>query len=81
MVNTSFAGFDDTIKLQTIQGLDLAIQRIEETASNITGVFRERIGGIEQRDAVSNIQVGVTQSSYVTKQYYQKMDLITRNYD
>jgi hypothetical protein len=25
--------------------------------------------------------VGVTQSSYVTKQYYQKMDLITRNYD
>lgn len=78
VVNTSFNGFDDTIKLQTIQAIDLAIQRVEETTSTITGVFREKLGGIEQRDAVSNIQVGVTQSSYITKQYYQIMDLLTR---
>lgn len=78
VVNTSFNGFDDTIKLQTIQAIDLAIQRVEETCSTITGVFREKLGGIEQRDAVTNIQVGVTQSSYITKQYYQIMDLLTR---
>lgn len=77
-MNTTFGGFDDTIKLDTIQALDLAITRVEETCSTITGVFREKLGGIEQRDAVTNIQVGVTQSSYITKQYYQMMDLMTR---
>lgn len=77
-MNTTFGGFDDTIKLQTIQAIDLAIQRVEETTSTITGVFREKLGGIEQRDAVTNVQIGVRQSSYITKQYYQVMDLITR---
>jgi len=78
VINTSFAGFDDTLKLNTIQAFDLAIQRLEEQVSTITGVFREKLGGIEQRDAVSNIQVGVRQSSFITKQYYQIMDLMTR---
>jgi len=77
-LNTTFGGFDDTIKLNTIQAIDLAIQRVEETCSTITGVFREKLGGIEQRDAVSNVQVGVRQSTYITKQYYQLMDLMTR---
>lgn len=77
-MNTTFGGFDDTIKLATVQAIDLAIQRIEDTTSTITGVFREKLGGIEQRDAVSNVQVGVRQSSYITKQYYQIMDLMTR---
>lgn len=77
-MNTTFGGFDDTLKLQTIQAIDLAIQRIEETTSTITGVFKEKLGGIEQKDAVSNVQVGVRQSSYITKQYYQLMDLMTR---
>lgn len=78
MINTAFNGFDDTLKLNTIQAFDLAIQRIEEQVSTITGVFREKLGGVEQRDAVSNVQVGVRQSSFITKQYYQIMDLMTR---
>jgi hypothetical protein len=78
MVNTTFGGYDDTIKLEAIQAIDLAIQRIEEQCSMITGVFRERLGGIEQKDAVANVQTGVRQSTYITKQYYQVMDLVTR---
>lgn len=77
-LNTSFNGFDDTIKVTTIQAIDLAIERIEDTCSSITGVFKEKIGGVEQRDAVSNVQVGIRQSTYVTKQYYQIMDLVSR---
>lgn len=77
-MNTTFGGYDDTIKLQTIQAIDLAIQRVEETTSTITGVFREKLGGIEQKDAVTNVQVGVRQSTYITKQYYHVMDLLTR---
>jgi hypothetical protein len=37
----------------------LSLQLIEETVSSITGVFRERLGGIEQRDAVHNVEVGM----------------------
>lgn len=77
-MNTTFGGFDDAIKLDTIQAIDLAIQRIEETCSTITGVFREKLGGIEQKDAVTNVQVGIKNSSYITKQFYQIMDLMTK---
>ena len=78
MANTTFGGYDDSLKLQTIQAIDLAIERNEETCSMITGVFKEKLGGIEQKDAVTNVQVGVRQSTYITKQYYQIMDLLTR---
>lgn len=75
--NTSFAGFDDTIKVQTIQAIELAIERTENTCSSITGVFRERLNGIQQHDAVSNVKVGIKNSFTVTKQYYQQMDILT----
>ena len=77
-MNTTFGGYDDTLKLNTIQALEAAIQSVEETCSTITGVFREKLGGIEQRDAVTNVQMGVRQSTYITKQYYHIMDIMTR---
>lgn len=75
--NTFVAGFDDTIKAPTIQAIELAIERTENTCSSITGVFRERLNRIEQHDAVSNVKVGIKNSFTVTKQYYQQMDLLT----
>lgn len=77
-MNTTFGGYDDTVKLNAIQAIELAIQRVEETCSTITGVFKEKLGGIEQKDAVTNVKVGVQQSFFITKQYYQVMDLMTR---
>ena len=76
-LNTIFNGYDDSIKGQTIQAFQMAIQSIEDTCSSITGVFRERLNGIEQRDAVTNIKQGVNNSFIVTKQYFVQMDLIT----
>lgn len=76
-LNTIFNGFDDTAKLQAVQAIQLAIESVENTASSITGVFRERLNGIQQRDAVSNIQAGANNSFIITKQYYHQMDLIT----
>lgn len=76
-MNTIFNGYDDTIPVQAIQAIQLAIQQVEETASSITGVFRERLNGIEQRDAVSNIKQGAQNSFTITKPYYQQMDLVT----
>lgn len=72
--NTSFAGYSDTVKATTMQAFDIVLQRIEEQASSITGVFRERLNGIQQRDAVSNIQAGARNSYIITKGFYQQMD-------
>ena len=75
--NTTFAGFDDTVKAQTIQGIQISIESIESTCSSITGVFRERLNGIQQHDAVTNVKVGVQNSFIITKQYYHQMDMVT----
>ena len=83
IVNTTFGGFDDTIKAQMIQAFDIVLQSIEQQASSITGVFAEKLGGIQQRDAVSNVKVGIKQSTLLTKQYFSAMDLLYKeiNYD
>ena len=75
--NTSFAGFDDAVRIQTIQAFDLVLLRIEEQTSSITGVFRERLNGIQQRDAVSNVEAGARNSYTITKPFYQQMDTLT----
>lgn len=75
-LNTIFNGYDNTVKTQAVDAIQVAIEAIEKTASDITGVFRERLGGIQQRDAVSNIQQGVNNSFIITKQIYHQMDLI-----
>lgn len=75
--NQIYNGFDDTLKAQAVQAIELAIQSVEQTTSSITGVFRERLNGIETHDAVTNIKQGVTNSYIVTKHYFQQMDLIT----
>lgn len=75
--NTMFGGFDDTVQGNAIQAIQLAIQQTEEICSSVTGIFRERLGGIEQRDAVTNVEVGIKQSGIITKQYYKMMDSVT----
>ena len=75
-LNTIFNGYDNTVKTQAVQAIQLAIDAIEQTTSSITGVFRERLNGIEQRDAVTNVKIGQNNSFIITKQYYHQMDLI-----
>lgn len=75
-INTIFNGYDDTVRVQAIQAIQLAIEQIESVASSITGVFRERLNGIEAKDAVTNIKIGQNNSFIITKQYYHQMDLI-----
>lgn len=74
--NTIYNGYDDTIKVQAIQAIQLAIQSVEDTTSSITGVFRERLNGIQQRDAVTNVQTSVNNSFIVTKSFTQQVDTI-----
>ena len=83
IVNTTFNGYDDTVKVHAIQAIQVAIESIEQQVSSITGVFPEKLGGIQQRDAVSNVKVGLRYSTLLTKQYFSAMDLMLKevNYD
>jgi hypothetical protein len=83
IINTTFNGFDDTVKVQAIQAIQVAIDGIEQQVSSITGVFPEKLGGIQERDAVSNVKVGLRYSTLLTKQYFSAMDLMLKevNYD
>lgn len=76
-INTIFNGYDDTVRVQAIQAIQLAIESVEETCSSITGVFRERLNGIEARDAVTNVKIGQTNSFTISKQWYAQMDTLT----
>ena len=78
LINTTFNGYDDTIKAQAIQAIQIAIDSIEQQASSISGVFAQKLGQIQEREAVSNVNVGVHQSSLITKQYVHAMDLVQR---
>lgn len=75
--NTMFSGYDDTLAASAIQAIQMAIDSVEATTSSITGVFRERLNGIQEKDAVTNIQQGVNNSFIITKPIYQQMDLVT----
>lgn len=83
MMNTIFNGFDDTIKAQSIQAIVLAMQTIEQQVSKVTGVLPEAMAQYEQRDAVSNVQLGVKTTMLLTKQFFQAMDIVYKeaNYD
>jgi len=78
LINTTFNGYDDTIKAQAIQAIQLAIDSIEQQASAISGVFQQKLGQIQEREAASNVKVGIHQSTLLTKQYFHAMDLMQR---
>lgn len=78
LINTTFNGYDDTLKAQAIQAIQIAIDSVEAQASSISGVFPQKLGQIQEREAASNVKVGVRQSTLVTKQYFHAMDLLQR---
>lgn len=77
--NTSNQTFDHSLRLNAIQAIQLVIAQIEETCSSVTGMFRERLNGITQHDAVSNVKVGVNNSFIITKHFYDQMDSALNN--
>lgn len=75
-LNTIYNGFDDTIRAESIQAISIAMQSIQVQVSMVTGVLPEALAQYEQRDAVSNVQLGVKTSMLLTKQLFKAMDTI-----
>lgn len=82
-LNTIFNGFDDTLRAESIQAIQLAKQAIQHQVSMITGVLPEAMAQYEQRDAVSNVQLGIKTTMLMTKQLFNAMDEVYKemNYD
>lgn len=82
-LNTIFNGFDDTLRAESIQAINLVMQTIQQQVSMVTGVLPEALAQYEQRDAVSNVQLGVKTSMLLTKQIFKAMDTVYKeaNYD
>lgn len=79
VVNTAFTGYDDTVKANIIQAFELIAQSLERQCSSITGMYQQRLDGIQQYDAVRNVQAGARNSYIVTKWIYQQMDSLDRD--
>ena len=83
MMNTIFNGFDDTVKAQSIQAINIAMQSIQQQVSMVTGVLPEALAQYETHDAVSNVKVGIQTTMLLTKQIFKAMDSVYKeiNYD
>lgn len=82
-LNTIFNGFDDTVRAESINAIAIAMQSIQQQVSMVTGVLPEAMAQYEQRDAVSNVQLGVKTTMLLTKQIFKAMDNVYKsaNYD
>jgi hypothetical protein len=64
---------------QLLSQINAAIQMADEEASRITGVTPQMMGLIEQRDAVSNVKVGINQASLVMKNIFDQHDAVVKH--
>jgi len=72
-----FQNFDDSLG-QGIQALFMMLQHLEELASNITGVSRQRMGTIAPTDQVGSNEQSVAQSALVTEIIFYEHEEIKR---
>lgn len=72
-----FGTYDDT--LNNSLGIVLqVIEHIERLGERITGVSRQRMGAITQRDGKANTETAITQSSTITEPIFNMHDSIVR---
>lgn len=77
-VNTVFQTYDNSLDLQAIEGYNLLLSIIEDTVSSITGVPRQMLADIEQREAVGNVQTSMRQAMVMNKGLFNLMDSMMR---
>lgn len=64
---------------QLLGQINSAIEMADQEASRITGVTPQMMGLIEQRDAVTNVKVGINQASLVMKNIFDQHDTIVKH--
>jgi len=75
----NYGAFDDSLDGNSITAINATLQMLDDDASAITGVTPQMMGLIEQREAVSNAKLGVSQASLVTKNLFDHHDVLTKH--
>lgn len=66
-----YGDFRASVSGDAVGALQIVIESIERQADIVTGVNRYMYQAAEQRDAVSNVRVGVKQTSLITKDMFE----------
>ncbi len=70
--------FDMTVNGESLSAINQTILDLDGEATKVTGVTPAMIGEIQQREAVSNVRVGMNNSSLVLKHLYDEHDVLMK---
>jgi len=66
-----YGDFKGSMNGNTIQQLNIVLESIQAQADVVTGINRHMYAAAEQRDAVTNVQSGIKQTSLITKDLFE----------
>ena len=71
-----YGDFDNSIDGNGLRAIQETLESLEGQADMLTGVNRQMYGNIEERDAVSNVKVGIERSSLMVKDYFGLLKIL-----
>jgi hypothetical protein len=71
-----YGDFNAAIRGDTIQGINAILESLTMQADIISGVPRQMLGIIEERDAVENVKVGMNQVSVLSLEMFRDIDRV-----
>ena len=66
-----YGDFDNSIDGNGLKAIGEVLGSLEAQADILTGVNRQMYGNIEEKDAVTNVKVGIERSSLMVKDYFE----------
>jgi hypothetical protein len=69
-----YGDFDSSVNHNSIQAINAILESLAAQADIISGVPRQMLGIIEQRDAVENVKVGINQVSVLSLELFKDID-------
>lgn len=70
----NYGDFNNTVDGDALNAIDAILQRLDYDADLAAGINPQMRGMMEEREAVSNVQTGITMISYATKHYFRVLD-------
>ena len=71
-----YGDFDASISGTAITAINAVLESLTVQADIISGVPRQMLGQIEQRDAVANVKVGIQQVSVLSLEMFRDVDIV-----
>jgi hypothetical protein len=66
-----YGSFDNSVNGNSLQAIELVLRAMENQANTIAGTSPQMLGQIQQRDAVTNVQVGIKQTQVMNEDLFE----------